>query len=259
MDEYSRILEDDLDRWKKKMGRSPSFVNKVSKNLQGRINKIIPEKVHRFFTAAIKQMIRAVLTGAAFTTSKPLQGVDFLTREVEVKRKIKIYRNTSTAEGAITGAGGILLGLADFPIWLTLKMKMLSDIASLYGYSVDDYKERIYLLHIFQLTFSSQEYRQKIFAAMENWESYKNELPPTIHDFDWRSFQLEYRDYIDLAKLLQLIPGIGAVVGAFVNNKLTQKLGVNAMQAYRMRAFPAGLKLIGLGGAHHLEHLRADS
>jgi len=56
-----------------------------------------------------------------------------------------------------------------------------------------------------------------------------------MQEFDWRNFQQEYRDYIDLAKLLQLVPGIGAVVGAYVNHKLTEKLGEFAMQAYRMR------------------------
>ena len=56
-----------------------------------------------------------------------------------------------------------------------------------------------------------------------------------IHDFDWRRFQLEYRDHIDLAKLLQLIPGFGALIGAYVNLKLTKKLGEFAMNAYRMR------------------------
>ncbi|RDC66456.1 Protein EcsC [Adhaeribacter pallidiroseus] len=50
---------------------------------------------------------------------------------------------------AITGAGGILLGLADFPLLLGIKLKMLHDIAALYGHFVTDYRERIYLLYIF--------------------------------------------------------------------------------------------------------------
>jgi hypothetical protein len=69
---------------------------------------------------------------------------------------------------------------------------------------------------------------------MVNWiddDALKNEQP------DWRKFQQEYRDYIDLAKLLQLVPGIGAVVGAYVNHTLTNKLGDTALQAYRMREF----------------------
>lgn len=54
-------------------------------------------------------------------------------------------------------------------------------------------------------------------------------------NFDWRIFQQEYRDYIDIAKMLQMVPGIGAVVGAYANYKLMDKLGNTAMNAYRLR------------------------
>lgn len=235
MSNYEEQAQAELAAWQLKMKAAPSFFNKLSKDMQVRMNRIIPEKVHKVITTAIEHMIRTVLTGAGITTAKPVKDIDLYTRELSVKEKIKFYRNASTAEGAITGAGGILLGLADFPLWLTLKMKMLFEIATQYGYDVNDYKERIYILHIFQLTFSSQEHRQKIYALMKRWEEYKYELPAEINEFDWRSFQQEYRDYIDLAKLLQLVPGIGAVVGAYVNHRLTEKLGDFAMQGYRMR------------------------
>src|SRR5690606_21568454 len=116
-----------------------------------------------------------------------------------------------------------------------LKVKMLFEIASLYGYDISDYKERVYILHIFQLTFSSQQHRNKIYAILKNWEAEQQQLPADMNQFDWRSFQQEYRDYIDLAKLLQLVPGIGAVVGAYVNHRLTDRLGKTAMNAYRLR------------------------
>ena len=70
---------------------------------------------------------------------------------------------------------------------------------------------------------------------MVNWETHKELLPDDMNDFNWRTFQLEYRDYIDLAKLLQLIPGVGAIVGTLVNYKYTNKLGKNTMNAYRLR------------------------
>ncbi|MCZ6900458.1 MAG: EcsC family protein, partial [Bacteroidetes bacterium] len=112
---------------------------------------------------------------------------------------------------------------------------MLFEIASRYGFDVKDYKERIYILHIFQLTFSSQQHRNQIFKIIADWENQKSMLPDDIHKFDWRTFQLEYRDYIDLVKLFQLIPGIGAAVGLIVNHRLTNKLGKCAINAYRMR------------------------
>jgi uncharacterized protein (DUF697 family) len=235
MGEYEKKAAEELSDWQKRMQKSPSIINRLSRRIQTRINRIIPEKAHAAITVAIREMVRAVLTGAKFITHAPYTGLDLHSREAEVRRKITIYTNTSSAEGAVAGAGGILLSLADFPIWLTIKMKMLFDIAALYGHDVKDYKERVYILHIFQLTFSSQQYRRKIFTQLKDWDNCKGELPDSIKDFDWRNFQQEYRDYIDLAKLLQLIPGIGAAVGAYVNYRLTRRLGLNAMQAYRMR------------------------
>jgi hypothetical protein len=70
---------------------------------------------------------------------------------------------------------------------------------------------------------------------MTDWDEKSKELPDDINQFDWRSFQQEYRDYIDLAKMAQLVPLIGAPVGVFVNYRLIKKLGLTAMNAYRMR------------------------
>jgi hypothetical protein len=235
VDTYENQIRLELQVWKSKMVKEPSFLGTVSKRLQTKINSYIPEKIHNAITTAIKQMTRAILFGAGLTYPDPPRGLNLRTREIMVQEKIRSFRNAAAAEGAITGAGGILLGLADFPIWLTLKMKMLFEIASTYGVDVTDLKERIYILHIFQLTFSSEKRRREIFEIMEKWPEHAANLPENIDDLDWRTFQQEYRDYIDLAKLLQLVPGIGAAVGGYVNHRLTEKLGRTAMNAYRLR------------------------
>ncbi|MEO6819624.1 MAG: EcsC family protein [Ginsengibacter sp.] len=235
MTDYEIFIQKELEAWQNKMLRKPGFFNNISKKLQVKINSYIPEKVHKAITVTIKQMIRGVLFGAKFTTSKKLLKLDLETTEIAVKSKINFYRKTAAVEGGITGAGGILLGLADFPILIAIKIKLLFEIASQYGYDLNDYKERVYLLHIFELAFSSDVHRKNIYLKMTNWEEKKQDLPEDIHEFDWRNFQQEYRDYLDLAKLAQLIPVIGAPVGVIVNNKLIKKLGITAMNAYRMR------------------------
>jgi hypothetical protein len=235
METYEQHTKQELTRWKKKMQRKPSLVNKLSKATQDKINTIIPEKVHKAITATIKQMVRGVLLGSTYTASKNNEFTTLEAREAAIKTKINTYKKTAAAEGGITGAGGILLGLADFPILLSMKLKLLFDIASLYGYSVKDYKERLYILHIFQLAFSSQQHRRDVFLQMTNWKEKSALIPEDINEFNWRSFQQEYRDYIDIAKMAQLIPVIGAVVGVIVNYRLIDKLGETAMNAYRMR------------------------
>lgn len=235
MKELESNISAEVDAWKRRLLKEPAYSAQLAKRLQVRINKIIPERVHAAITSAIKQMTRAVCFGVGFTTADPLGEMPFAERETKADERIRFYSRTAAAEGAVTGAGGILLGLADFPLWLTVKMKMLFELASLYGYDARDYRERIYLLHIFELTFSGHAHRKKVLAILSDWQNYSATLPEDINHFDWRNFQQEYRDYIDVAKLLQLVPGIGAPIGAWVNLRLTKKLGMAAKNAYRMR------------------------
>lgn len=231
MTDYEKTVAQELKAWKRDMQRKQPLLGMLSRQLQTRINRAIPEKVHEAITAAIKHMTRAVFTGAGFINPAPLQSGSLQEREEIIDSRIKWYARTAAAEGAATGAAGFLLGLADFPLWLTVKMKMLFEVAALYGYDVKDVRERIYLLYIFELTFSNQGRRREIFNILKDWNSHEVDM----NTFDWRSFQQEYRDYIDIAKMLQLVPGIGAGVGAVVNLRLTNKLGRMAKNSYRLR------------------------
>nr|WP_248484787.1 EcsC family protein [Tepidibacter aestuarii] len=237
MDFYNKIAIKELNDWKKKMRKKPSLVQKTSKHVQNKFNGLLPEKYHEIVTSAIKNMTRAVLFSSKYITKKPYTNLSLRQRERLVAQKTKTYKTTALIEGAGTGAGGIMLGLADLPLLLSIKIKLLYDIAAIYGFDVNDYKERIYILNIFHITFSSKSKVNEVFAEMENFEQYMYSLPDDIDSFDWRTFQQEYRDYIDLAKLLQMVPGIGAFVGAYVNSKLIDKLSKTAVQAYRMRIF----------------------
>lgn len=235
MNDYGQQIRSELGVWQRQMLQKPTFINRMSKGIQVKMNSWIPEKIHEAITATIKQMIRGVLFGANYTTAKPLSDLSMQQREEAVEQRIRFYKNTAAVEGGITGAGGILLGFADFPILIGLKLKLLFDICSMYGFNVKDYKERIYILHIFELAFSSHVHRRKIYLEMVGWDQKSKQLPEDIHQFDWRNFQQEYRDYIDLAKMAQLIPIIGAPIGFVVNSRLIDKLGKTAMNAYRMR------------------------
>ena len=234
---YEEQMQKELKAWQKRMRSNPSLFDRFSKRMQVKVNSYIPEKVHQAITAAIKQMVRGVLFGATYSTKEQPVDQSLLDVETTVLRRINFYKSAAAAEGGVTGAGGILLGFVDFPVLLGMKIKLLFEIASLYGYSIKDYKERLFILHIFQLAFSSQQHRSKIFEQIIDWDKKKQMLPDDINQFAWREFQQEYRDYIDLAKMAQLIPGIGAVIGFVVNYRLVKKLGYTAMNAYRMRHF----------------------
>jgi hypothetical protein len=237
MSPYEHTALHELRRWQHRVSRKPSIASRLSRRLQQKINSVIPEKVHVAISNAIKQMTRGVLFGSGITTTKIISGVSFEERERMVQERVEFYKKTAAVEGGVTGAGGFLLGLADFPILLGLKLKLLFEIAAIYGHDVNDIRERLYILYIFQLAFSNQKHTRDVYRQTVEWQTKYHELPKHMDDFDWRLFQQEYRDYIDLAKMAQLLPVIGAAVGFVVNYRLVTKLGETAMNAYRMRFF----------------------
>jgi hypothetical protein len=232
MNEYELMVYDELVEWKRNISRKSGLVKRLSKKTQAKINELIPEKVHKVLTESIKVMVKTTLAGSHMTTKKDqARGHTLMERDEMARKKIGIFQKTAMIEGAGTGAGGIVIGLADFPLLLTIKMKFLFELAAVYGFDTNDYEERLFILYVFQLAFSSDDVRQETLAKIEHWDEQRN----GEREIDWQKFQQEYRDYIDLAKLLQLVPGIGAVVGAYANNNLLKHLGETAMNAYRLR------------------------
>ncbi|GHH98543.1 EcsC family protein [Neobacillus kokaensis] len=232
MNEYELKVYDEVEDWKRKLTRRSGMMKRISKKAQVKMNEYIPDKVHQMMTDSIKAMVKATLFGSQLTTNQnQAQGLSLEERDELVLKKIAAYQKTAIVEGAGTGAGGILLGLADFPLLLTIEMKFLFEVAAIYGFNTKEYEERLFMLHVFQLAFSSDEIRRQTLDDIENWESRKEELV----EMDWQKFQQEYRDYIDLVKMFQLVPGIGAFVGAYANNNILKLLGETAMNAYRLR------------------------
>lgn len=239
MTEYERLAVNELQAWEKKVKRRSSLAGRYAKKVQTKMNALIPDKVHAVITTSIKTTVTAVLVGSEFTTKNvPLKSASLEEREQIVKEKMTYYQRMAAAEGAGTGAGGLLMGAADFPLLLGIKMKFLFAAASIYGFNVKDYRERLYILYLFQLAFSSDEKRRLVFDKIKDWEETIAAYPDKdtyLKQIDWHTWQQEYRDHIDLIKMLQLMPGFGAIVGAVANYRFLDVLGETAMNGYRLR------------------------
>jgi hypothetical protein len=230
---YEAKARAQMELWQTEVLKGPSLMGRTARGAQLRLNEMIPEKVHAAVTTAMEKMTRVIITGSDLTTADPLESGTLQEREAAVEQKVAAYRAAAAAGGGIAGAGGFALAMAEFPALITTKLKLLFDIAALYGHDGAKLSERLYILHIFQLAFSSAEHRKDVFTAMLDWDHRTH--PENLDSFEWRRFQQEYRDYIDLAKLMQLVPVIGAPVGAVVNYRLLKRLGHTAVNAYRLR------------------------
>ena len=220
--------------WRAKMLKRPGLWDKATRGTQDRINRIIPERVHAVITAGVEAMTKGILFGSDLIRTRPVADGSLAARELRARARIKAYRTTASVEGGVAGAGGFVLAAVDFPALMAIKVRMLGDVVGAYGWGGDTVRERLFVLHIFHLAFASAKRRPEALAELERWIAGVDQ-PGAITDYDWRRFQIEYRDHIDLAKMAQLIPVVGAPIGAVVNWRLIDRLGETAMMACRMR------------------------
>ena len=224
--------------WRARTLKRPGLWDRATRGIQDRINRIIPERVHAIVTAGVEAMTRGILFGSDLVTARPMADGSLAARERRVRAMIRTYRTTAGVEGGVAGAGGFVLAAADFPALMAIKVRMLGDVVGAYGWGGGpdggSVRERLFVLHIFHLAFASAKRRPEALAELERWIAGVDQ-PEAITGYDWRRFQIEYRDYIDLAKLAQLIPVVGAPIGAVVNWRLVDRLGETAMMACRMR------------------------
>ncbi|MBX9616914.1 MAG: EcsC family protein [Caulobacteraceae bacterium] len=224
----------ELEAWRARVLKRPGLWDKATRGTQDRINRIIPERVHAAITTGVEAMTKGILFGSDLLKAKPARDGTLAARELRARASIETWRNTASVEGGVADAGGFVLAAVDFPALMAIKVRLLGEIVAAYGWGDGSVRERLFVLHIFHLAFASARRRPGALAELERWIAGTGQ-PEAITDYDWRGFQIEYRDYIDLAKMAQLIPVVGAPIGAAVNWRLVEQLGETAIMACRMR------------------------
>ncbi|WP_139997452.1 EcsC family protein [Paenibacillus paridis] len=241
---YEQKVYDEIVDWEHSFFKPPGWLERTSKSIGKRINDLIPPKMHDVITTTIKSIVLTALFGSEYTPKRPVQQT--LSLEIadqEAKRLFSLYQKIATAEGAGTGAGGIVLNIVDFPALIAIKMKFLFELAHVYGFDTKHFSERVFILKVFQMAFSGPKQRAALLNVIKQWDTEKEQWASNTEyskSMDWETFQKEYRDAIDFRKMLQMVPGIGAVAGAWANYTILEELRESAMNAYRLRRLNNG-------------------
>jgi len=233
------VVRAELATWRARTLKAPGLWDRATRGTQDRINRVIPEQVHAAVTTGVEALTQGLLTGSEVLKPRPERPGTLAAGEARARAILKRYRNTASVEGGVAGAGGFLLAAADFPALMAIKVRMLAEMVAAHGWGGGSARERLFLLAIFHLAFASARRRPEALQALDDWIAGVNQ-PEHVADYDWRAFQIEYRDFIDLAKLAQLLPVVGAPVGAVVNWRLVERLGETAVMACRMRWLAEG-------------------
>ncbi len=223
--------------WLKLELKEANWAERLTDRFQKYVQGLLPSQIQDAITKGMSGFTKLVMTGSGFLLPE-----SDATRALEQKifqseKSIENFTHLGMLSGAGTSAGGILTGLFDLPLLMSFKIKLIFEIGSHFGYDLKEPKERYFALLIFREAFSGPVQKKGHLMKLIEFEAQSAHLENPLEQIDWQGFQQEYRDYIDLAKLLQFIPGIGIVIGASVNRKLMHKLGETAINAYKLRYF----------------------
>lgn len=156
----------------------------------------------------------------------------------------------AASEGGATGVAGFAGLAADIPALFGILVRQIQEIATCYGYDVDAPEEREYLLHILRTGFASNvKLKVEFLVSLKQFEQVllhvawkkmandlaakhlgKTSLLAAVHQFA-RTLGVQ----ITKRKALQMIPVIGALVGASLNGTLANDVGKAAFMSYRRR------------------------
>ena len=152
------------------------------------------------------------------------------------------YKVIAASEGAVTGAVGLLGIPADIIALLGLNLRAIGEYATYYGFDIKIQHERLFALNILGLASGPSDASKQISMAQlikisqdvakkKTWDQLNEHLYVKIIG----NISNKLGQRLTKAKLAQIVPATGAIIGAGFNAYYTNKVCESAYYLYRER------------------------
>jgi hypothetical protein len=252
-------LDQQLNRLKEKEYKllnkpeNPLMKNTISPTID-KIQSKIPQKLKSILNAAFYKGFQIVLDkGITFiekTYNKEKIELEYDINDYALDKKLnkrhmkrldKQSRQSSllnssftVVEGSVLGALGI--GLPDIPLFLSVVIKNIYEVALSYGYQYDTEQERTYILLLIASAISKGDRQKELDQQLDNLSTdIDHNIPIDINlDTQMKITAEVLSDALLTAKFVQGIPIIGAV-GGLVNFNILNRVSSYARIKYKKR------------------------
>lgn len=150
-------------------------------------------------------------------------------------KKSKLINSTiSTVEGV--GLGLLGIGIPDIPVFISMILKTVYEIALSYGFNYENEEEKIYILNLINVALSSEEEKQIYNEKLNNIEN-KIILGLDIEnilDEEIKETSKVLSNSLLVAKFIQGLPIVG-VIGGVTNYQFISKVSKYARIRYKKR------------------------
>ena len=177
---------------------------------------------------------------------KPLEECDRLAKQVGLTAQA-----LATAEGAITGAGGVLTTLIDVPILFILGLRTVLKISHCYGFSAEQPKDRYFNLGVLTTATSSSLATRR--ERLDRLQDLENLL---IEEIQVEIVTQELLSILFQLEVFEEVPYVGAASGAILNLAYIHRIDLTARRIFQERWLRANGKTEEImpadAPAHHL-------
>jgi uncharacterized protein (DUF697 family) len=172
-------------------------------------------------------------------TVAELQDCDIRKLDRVVRQIFGSHAIVASLEGAGCGLGGLALIAADIPVLLGVNFRMIRQIGTVYGYDTTAEAEVDIALKIIQIAASTPQERQsgllEIDTLTETIRTAGAKFGMYAGVLAMQRFSRLLGEALARRKLGQLIPLVGAGIGAGINYRFTSEVGETAYMVYRKR------------------------
>jgi hypothetical protein len=156
---------------------------------------------------------------------KPLEECDRLATRVSL-----VSQTVSVAEGAVTGAGGVLTTLIDIPLLIVLSIRTILKIGHCYGYPLNTSQDRRYVLALLLAALSSS-----LEAKRERIKRLRDLEEEVFEETEEETIGQELASILFQLEIFEEVPGVGAASGALLNLALVRRVDVTAQRVFQER------------------------
>lgn len=247
-------------------GLVSSIGDRLGRPLTGLARRLMPDGLRSALHRAFEQALLRVGDASQFTFTVGSVLEPFHRRGYEVQTLAEIralplevcdtfagecirsHRLISALEGGGLGLGGAAMIAADIPALMMINLRMLSQIAHSFGYNTLEGRDRLFLLQILSLASAGagDGRRQALERLIRTSRQGADDGAMTGKSGQLALVKLAQELGEKLAlrlahrKLGQLVPIIGAGIGAGMNYHFTEENGRAALVAYRSRRLDEG-------------------
>lgn len=238
-----------------------TFLTSKLNPIKGKIEGMIPNKLKNTLQAAFFKGFQLVFEKGSTYIEKTYRkdkiqlehdlnnyALDKYPHKKQIRRLDKSANrsnllNSSIAvlEGGVLGVLGI--GLPDIPLFISVILKTINEIALSYGYSYDHEEEKVYILCLIGGALVAGEgrkgYSEKIDHLGDGIDS-GNVMDINLNEYMKGTADL-LSDALLTAKFIQGIPLLG-IIGGAVNHSVIQKIAHYAKMKYKKRYLTRKLK-----------------